>query len=118
MFRVVLDLSFLKENLLARCKHKLGTAVNALQFSVNKIHNTLPAIGEGSRFPSSHAIAAVGCQRSWAIFVPHEHMLVFVYCMFAGRQTFNVRNKISSSIQQAVASFVPSFVASGHTPVA
>jgi hypothetical protein len=36
--RVVLELFVVKQDLLARCKHKLGSTVNALQFSVNKIH--------------------------------------------------------------------------------
>ena len=40
VFRVVLKLFVVKELLLTRRKHKLGSAVDALQLFVNKIHTT------------------------------------------------------------------------------
>ena len=79
VFRVVRKLFVVEEKLLTRCEYKLGPAIHALQFSVNKTPYALPAIGEGLKFPASHAIAAVGCRRSRAIFVCHEHTLIFVY---------------------------------------
>jgi hypothetical protein len=45
VFRVVLKLFVVKEDLLARRKHKLGSAIHAFQFSVNKFHTPSPLSG-------------------------------------------------------------------------
>jgi hypothetical protein len=45
MLGVVLELFIVEKELLARCKNKLGAAVNALQNSIGEFHGRLPSQG-------------------------------------------------------------------------
>jgi hypothetical protein len=43
MLGVVLELLIVEKDLLARCKYKIGAAVNAFQDSIGKLHGRLPS---------------------------------------------------------------------------